>query len=86
MQEKLYLMGVVLTFHKFYTSFEALRADLSKGNKIGYRLYLKALNWGLKRLSWKMKGGTSDMLIEKTVKIKILEEVWAGIEEKAKLD
>ena len=31
-----------------------------------------------------MKGGTSDMLIEKTIKIKILEEVWAGIEEKAK--
>ena len=31
-----------------------------------------------------MKGGTSDMLIEKTVKIKMLEEVWAGIEEKAK--
>ena len=30
-----------------------------------------------------MKGGTSDMLIEKTVKIKMLEEVWAGIEEKA---
>ena len=24
------------------------------------------------------------MLIEKTIKIKILEEVWAGIEEKAK--
>ena len=31
-----------------------------------------------------MKGGTSDMLIEKTIKIKILEEVWAGIEEKAR--
>ena len=31
-----------------------------------------------------MKGGTSDMLIEKTVKIKMLEEVWVGIEEKAK--
>ena len=31
-----------------------------------------------------MKGGISDMLIEKTVKIKMLEEVWAGIEEKAK--
>lgn len=31
-----------------------------------------------------MKGGTSDMLIEKTVKIEMLEEVWAGIEEKAK--
>ena len=31
-----------------------------------------------------MKGGTSDMLIEKTIKIKILEEVWAGIEEKPK--
>ena len=31
-----------------------------------------------------MKGGTSDMLIEKTIKIKILEEVWVGIEEKAK--
>ena len=31
-----------------------------------------------------MKGGTSDMLIEKTIKIKVLEEVWAGIEEKAK--
>ena len=31
-----------------------------------------------------MKGGTSDMLIEKTIKIKILEEVWAGIEEKDK--
>ena len=31
-----------------------------------------------------MKGGTSDMLIEKTIKIKMLEEVWVGIEEKAK--
>ena len=31
-----------------------------------------------------MKGGTSDMLIEKTIKIKVLKEVWAGIEEKAK--
>lgn len=31
-----------------------------------------------------MKGGTSDMLIEKTLKIEILKEVWAGIEEKAK--
>ena len=31
-----------------------------------------------------MKGGTSDMLIEKTIKIKMLEEVWAGVEEKAK--
>ena len=31
-----------------------------------------------------MKGGASDMLIEKTIKIKVLEEVWAGIEEKAK--
>ena len=31
-----------------------------------------------------MKGCTSDMLIEKTIKIKILEEVCAGIEEKAK--
>ena len=31
-----------------------------------------------------MKGGISDMLMEKTVKIKMLEEVWAGIEEKAK--
>lgn len=31
-----------------------------------------------------MKGGISDMLIEKTVKIEMLEEVWAGIEEKAK--
>ena len=31
-----------------------------------------------------MKGGTSDMLIEKTVKIEMVQEVWAGIEEKAK--
>ena len=31
-----------------------------------------------------MKGGTSDMLIEKTLKIEMLQEVWAGIEEKAK--
>ena len=31
-----------------------------------------------------MKGGTSDMLIEKTVKIEMLQEVWVGIEEKAK--
>ena len=31
-----------------------------------------------------MKGGTSDMLIEKTIKIEMLQEVWAGIEEKAK--
>ena len=31
-----------------------------------------------------MKDGTSDMLIEKIIKIKVLEEVWAGIEEKAK--
>ena len=31
-----------------------------------------------------MKGGTSDMLIEKTVKIEMLQEVWAGIEEKAR--
>lgn len=31
-----------------------------------------------------MKGGTSDMLIEKTVKIEMLKEVWAGIEEKAR--
>ena len=31
-----------------------------------------------------MKGGISDMLIEKTVKIEMLQEVWAGIEEKAK--
>ena len=31
-----------------------------------------------------MKGGISDMLMEKTVKIEMLEEVWAGIEEKAK--
>ena len=29
-----------------------------------------------------MKGGTSDMLMEKTVKIEMLQEVW--IEEKAK--
>ena len=31
-----------------------------------------------------MDGGISDMLIEKTVKIEMLEEVWAGIEEKAR--
>ena len=31
-----------------------------------------------------MKGGTSDMLIEKTVKIEMLQEVWVGIEEKAR--
>ena len=31
-----------------------------------------------------MKGGISDMLMEKTVKIEMLQEVWAGIEEKAK--
>ena len=31
-----------------------------------------------------MKGGTSDMLVEKTVKIEMLQEVWVGIEEKAK--
>ena len=31
-----------------------------------------------------MKGGISDMLMEKTVKIEMLEEVWAGIEEKAR--
>ena len=31
-----------------------------------------------------MKGGTSDMLVEKTVKIEMLQEVWAGIEEKAR--
>ena len=31
-----------------------------------------------------MKGGISDMLIEKTLKIEMLQEVWAGIEEKAK--
>ena len=36
LQEKLYLMGGVLTFHKFYASFEALRADLSKGNMARY--------------------------------------------------
>ena len=42
LQEKLYLVGVVLTFHKFYKSFEALRADLSKGNKIGYMIIPKS--------------------------------------------
>ena len=31
-----------------------------------------------------MKGGISDMLIEKTVKIEMLQEVWAGIKEKAR--
>ena len=31
-----------------------------------------------------MKGCIPNMLIEKTIKIKMLEEVWAGIEEKAK--
>ena len=31
-----------------------------------------------------MKGCIPNMLIEKTVKIKMLEEVWAGIEEKAR--
>ena len=31
-----------------------------------------------------MKGGTSDMLIEKTVKIEMLQEVCVGIEEKAR--
>ena len=31
-----------------------------------------------------MKGGISDMLMEKTVKIEMLQEVWAGLEEKAK--
>ena len=36
LREMLYLMGVVLTFHKFYTSFEALRTNLSKGNMAGY--------------------------------------------------
>ena len=42
LQEKLYLMGVVLTFYKFYASFEALRADLRKGNKIGYMIIPKS--------------------------------------------
>ena len=42
LQEKLYLVGVVLTFHKFYKSFEALRTNLSKGNKIGYMIIPKS--------------------------------------------
>lgn len=50
LQEKLYLMGVVLTFHKFYTSFEALRTNLSKGNMAGYIIIPKAFNEGLKWL------------------------------------
>ena len=42
LREMLYLMGVVLTFYKFYTSFEALRTNLSNGNKIGYMIIPKS--------------------------------------------
>lgn len=36
LQEKLYLVGVALTYYRILMSFKALRADLSKGNMAGY--------------------------------------------------
>lgn len=42
LQEKLYLMGVVLTYYRILMSFEALRTNLSKGNKIGYMIIPKS--------------------------------------------
>ena len=42
LQEKLYLMGVVLTYYRILMSFKALRADLSKGNMAGYIIIPKS--------------------------------------------
>ena len=36
LQEKLYLMGVALTYYRNFNDFEALRTNLSKGNMAGY--------------------------------------------------
>mgnify|MGYP003400036851 CR=1 FL=1 len=44
LQEKLYLMGVVLTYYRILMSFKALRADLSKGNMAWYIIIPKTLN------------------------------------------
>ena len=49
-QEELYLMGAALAYYRILMSFKALRADLGRKNKVGYKLYLKALNEGLKWL------------------------------------